>query len=82
MGAGKEEDEGGLTPTEDDDAASVYFSRRQACCPSFTEGNLSVQQLPVCRAAAKPFWNKRARFYCGVFSLLRRPEKAKTALCP
>ena len=38
MGAGKEEDEGGLAPTEDDDAASVYFSRRQAYCPLFTEG--------------------------------------------
>ena len=39
MGAGKEEDEGGLAPTEDDDAASVYFSRRQAYCPLSTEGN-------------------------------------------
>ena len=38
MGAGKEEGEGGLTPTEDDDAASVYFSRRQAYCPLSTEG--------------------------------------------
>ena len=38
MKAGKEEDEGGLAPTEDDDAASVYFSRRQAYCPLFTEG--------------------------------------------
>ena len=33
MGAGKEDGEGGLTPTEDDDAASVYFSRRQAYAP-------------------------------------------------
>ena len=41
MGAGKEEDEGGLTPTEDDDAASVYFSRRQAYCPLSTEGTVS-----------------------------------------
>ena len=38
MGAGKEEDEGGLAPTEDDDAASVDVSRWQACCPLFTEG--------------------------------------------
>ena len=42
MGAGKEEDEGGLAPTEDDDAASVYFSRRQAYCPLSTEGILSI----------------------------------------
>ena len=40
MGAGKEEDEGGLAPTEDDDAASVYFSRRQAFCPLSTEGSI------------------------------------------
>ena len=42
MGAGKEEDEGGLAPTEDDDAASVYFSRRQALCPLSTEGMDSI----------------------------------------
>ena len=39
IGAGKEEDEGGLTPTKDDDAVSVDFSRWQAYCPLSTEGN-------------------------------------------
>ena len=39
-GAGKEEDAGGLTPTKDDDAASVDFCRWQACCPLYTEGNI------------------------------------------
>ena len=38
IGAGKEEDEGGLTPTKDDDAVSVDFSRWQAYCPLSTEG--------------------------------------------
>ena len=38
MGAGKEEDEGGLAPTEDDDAASADFSRWQAYCLLYTEG--------------------------------------------
>ena len=37
-GAGKEEDEGGLAPTEDDDAASADFSRWQAYCLLYTEG--------------------------------------------
>ena len=45
MGAGKEEDEGGLAPTEDDDAASVYFSRRQAYCPLSTEGMIKVVHI-------------------------------------
>ena len=40
-GAGKEEDEGGLAPTEDDDAASADFSRWQAYCLLYTEGTLS-----------------------------------------
>ena len=42
-GAGKEEDEGGLAPTEDDDAASVDFSRWQAYCPSSIDGMLCLQ---------------------------------------
>ena len=37
-GAGKEEDEGGLAPTEGDDAASADFSRWQAYCLLYTEG--------------------------------------------
>ena len=48
MGAGKEEDAGGLTPTEDDDAASVYFSRRQACCPLFTVGKIRREHDASC----------------------------------
>ena len=45
MEAGKEEDEGGLAPTEDDDAASVYFNCRQAYCPLFAEGSESVSLM-------------------------------------
>ena len=43
MGAGKEEDEGGLTPTEDDDVASVDFSCWQACCPLPAEGIIPLK---------------------------------------
>ena len=38
IGAGKEEDAGGLAPTKADDAARVDFSRWQACCPLYIEG--------------------------------------------
>ena len=37
-GAGKKEDAGGLTPTKDDDAASVGFRRWQADCSLYTVG--------------------------------------------
>ena len=43
-GAGKEEDEGGLAPTEDDDAASADFSRWQAYCLLYTEGRIHEKQ--------------------------------------
>jgi hypothetical protein len=37
-GTGKKEDANGLTPTKDDDAASVDFRRRQADCSLYTVG--------------------------------------------
>ena len=52
-GAGKKEDAGGLTPTKDDDAASVDFSRWQACCPLYTEGRISACRNPALRISAE-----------------------------
>ena len=40
IGAGKEEDAGGLAPTKADDAARVDFSRWQACCPLYIEDSM------------------------------------------
>lgn len=37
---GKEADEGGLSPTKDNDAASAAFGRWKACLPSSTDGIL------------------------------------------
>ena len=38
MGAGEEEDNGGLPPAEDEDTTSVDLGRWKACCPLSTEG--------------------------------------------
>jgi len=40
IGAGKEEDEGGPTPAEDEDTTSVDLGRWKACCPLSAEGSL------------------------------------------
>lgn len=53
IGAGKKGDAGGLTPTKDDDAVSVDFSRWQAYRPLSTEGmdlhyqKAALENLPL-----------------------------------
>ena len=37
-GLARPQDNGGLTPAEDENAASAYWDRCQACCPLYTEG--------------------------------------------
>ena len=80
MGAGKEEGEGGLTPTEDDDAASVYFSRRQAYCPLSTEGmNSRDEEVRF----LKKLWDSQpvACPQCGAAQLVLLHKKAKKSDC-
>ena len=50
MGAGKEEDAGGLTPTKDDDAASAHQGRRKAYLSLSIEGIFSIikNNTPQC----------------------------------